>query len=54
MQDTEDSDEIDEEGDVDDGGSGDADTENEIQEVVITFTNEEGEQKTLIIKFVEQ
>ena len=54
MQDIEDSDEIDEEGDADDGGSGDADTENEIQEVVITFTNEEGEQKTLTIKFVEQ
>jgi len=54
MQDTEDSEEIDNEGDVDDDGSGDTDTGNEIQEVVITFTNEEGEQKTLTIKFVEQ
>ena len=54
MQDIEDSDEIDEEGDVDDGGSGDADTGNEIQELVIMFTNEEGEQKILKIKFVEQ
>jgi len=54
MQDIEDSEEIDEEGDVDDGGSGDADTENETQEILITFTNEEGEQKTLTIKFVEQ
>ena len=54
MQDIEDSEEIDEEGDVDDSGSGDTDTGNAIQEVVITFTNEEGEQKTLTIKFVEQ
>ena len=40
--------------DVDDSGSGDLDNENEVQEVVITFTNENGEQKTLTIKFIEQ
>ena len=54
LEDIEDSNEIDEEGDVDDGGSGDTNSENEAQELVITFTNEEGEQKTLIIKFIEQ
>ena len=54
MEDIEDSQEIDEEGDADDGGSGDADNENAAQELVINFTNEEGEQKTLIIKFIEQ
>ena len=40
--------------DSDNSGSGDASNENEVQEVVITFTNEDGEQKTLRIKFIEQ
>ena len=40
--------------DVDDDGSGNIEDENEVQEVVITFTNENGEQKTLTIKFIEQ
>ena len=43
-----------ESGEPDDSGTGDAATGNEIQEVVITFTNENGEQKTLTIKFIEQ
>ena len=33
---------------------GGLDNENEVQELVITFTNENGEQKTLTIKFIEQ
>ena len=41
-------------GEPDDSGTGDATAGNEIQEVVITFTNENGEQKTLTIKFIEQ
>ncbi len=41
-------------GEPDDSGTGDAAAGNEIQEVVITFTNENGEQKTLTIKFIEQ
>ena len=43
-----------ESGESDDSGTGDATAGNEIQEVVITFTNENGEQKTLTIKFIEQ
>ena len=43
-----------ESGESDDSGTGDAVTGNEIQEVVITFTNENGEQKTLTIKFIEK
>ena len=40
--------------DVDNNGSGNLDNENEVQELVITFINENGEQKTLTIKFIEQ
>ena len=48
-------DEIEEEiDDSDSDGSGDIGNQSEVQEVVITFTNENGEQKTLRIKFIEQ